>query len=103
MGANEFKSGLLKRPSYNEYLEQTDMSIDSDIQGVKSTGDVAEEKDDFREIPHMAGLTKRKTGITRSVDDKAKEVPMSMKRMRSRRSSSIRRQNITGILRTKVV
>jgi len=88
VGANEFRSGLLTRPIYREYVsrkQHEENAIDPEEEG--------EARDEIRETSlNNQGLTRRRRGTTISsyLDD---EVPASLRRIQSRkREAGIRRQ-----------
>ena len=112
VGANEFRSGLLTRPTYHDYAEK---SHDEDAE---DDGDeaIAEARDEFRETPvHTAGatsqrrgttltsvdlgagLTRRRRGTTPSSTGDGENVPASLRRIQSRkREAGLRRQRTNG-------
>ena len=95
VGANEFRSGLLTRPTYRDYAGKKDEII--------QTGDedeavvvVAESRDEVRDQVGLAGLTKRRsrkgTGVSRESEG-SDSVPASLRRIQSRKiEAGLRRQ-----------
>ena len=94
VGANEFRSGLLIRPTYRDYVGKKNEVI--------RTGDedeavvVAEARDEVRDAVGMAGLTKRRsrrgTGLSRESEG-SDSVPASLRRIQSRKiEAGVRRQ-----------
>ena len=94
VGANEFRSGLLTRPTYRDYAGNKDEII--------KTGDedeavvVAEARDEVKDPVGAAGLTKRRsrrgTGMSRESEG-SDSVQASLRRIQSRKiEAGIRRQ-----------
>ncbi|KAF6224387.1 hypothetical protein HO133_010964 [Letharia lupina] len=101
VGANEFRSGLLTRPTYHDYVQK------SQKQGAGDDGDevvAAEARDEFGETPldtagattrtrgttlasvdAGAGLTRRRQGTTLSSTSDGEDVPASLRRIQSRK------------------
>lgn len=108
VGAHEFRSGLLMRPTYHDYTEK------SQNQGAEDDGDeaIAEARDEFRETPldtagattrrrgttltsvdAGAGLTRRRRGTSLSSTGDGENVPASLRRIQSRKlEAGLRRQ-----------
>lgn len=108
VGANEFRSGLLTRPTYHDYAEK------SQKQDAEDDGDegIAEARDEFRETPFDtagatterrgttlstvdtgAGLTRRRRGTTITSTSDGENVPASLRRIQSRKlEAGFRRQ-----------
>lgn len=108
VGANEFRSGLLTRPTYRDYAEKPQM------QGAEDVGDdaLAEAKDGFRQtfvdaagaitqrrgttltsVEPASGLTRRQRGTTNSSRSDGEDVPASLRRIQSRKlEAGLRRQ-----------
>ena len=87
VGANEFKSGLLTRPTYRDYVENNVQNENEDFMKVDS-----EASDELKEIPSAIELSKSRSGaMDRS--NTTQEIPASMMRIQRRRTASIRQQN----------
>lgn len=88
VGANEFRSGLLTRPTYRDYAEKPERKDEEAEEDV-----AAEARDEFKDGPiDTAGLTRRRRGTTLSArsDDDA---PASLRRIQSRKlEAGLRRQ-----------
>ena len=88
VGANEFRSGLLIRPTYREYVSRKE----HEEKAIKPEEEI-EASDEIKETPlQKQGLTRRRRGtVTSSHHDD--EVPASLKRIQSRKTEAgIRRQ-----------
>ncbi|CZT43478.1 related to Lactobacillus putative histidine protein kinase SppK [Rhynchosporium secalis] len=113
VGANEFRSGMLTRPNYRDYVGRmhTDQFDGADgeelaVQGddVAGHGDEEEERDIMPEPVEEvgAGVTRRRTTFSRNAEDKRQtelkkvrseeELPMSLQRVRSRRIEELHLQ-----------
>lgn len=108
VGANEFRSGLLTRPSYHDYAEKPQKQAAE----YESDEAIAEARDEFGEIPldaaagaalrrgttltsveTGAGLNKRRRGTTDSLRSGGEDVPASLRRIQSRKlEAGMRRQ-----------
>ena len=89
VGANEFRSGLLTRPTYDDYVEK--------IGHDEKLGNPEEEsraRDEMKETSlNKERLTRRKRGTTSSSHGDHKELPASLRRIQSRKiEAGIRRQ-----------
>ena len=88
VGANEFRSGLLTRPTYHKHANKPERK------GEEADEDVAAEaKDEFSDRPiELAGLTRRRRGTT--ISSKGDEdLPASLLRIQSRKlEAGLRRQ-----------
>lgn len=78
VGANEFRSGMLTRPTYLEYVEK----IDKQDEGEKP---VEKAVDASTESNLMTGLTKRRSTIAKTKSIESEEVPNSLKRIQSKK------------------
>ncbi len=89
VGANEFRSGLLKRPTYRDYVD----GMENEESGTDAEEEF-EARDEFKEVPlNKQGLTRRRRGITMSNHDDGEEIPASLRRIQSRKiEAGIRRQ-----------
>ncbi|CAD6571428.1 MAG: hypothetical protein ASARMPRED_004506 [Alectoria sarmentosa] len=108
VGANEFRSGLLTRPTYHDYAEKSQKQDAEDDGGEL----IAEARDEFRETPldaagatirtrgttltsvdTGAGLTRRWRGTSLSSSSDGENVPASLRRIQSRKlEAGLRRQ-----------
>ena len=105
VGANEFRSGLLTRPTYHDYAEKTQKQD----AGFEDDEAMAEAMDEFRETPidaaelrrgttltpvHTgAGLSRRRRGTMNSSKSDGEDVPASLRRIQSRKlEAGMRRQ-----------
>ncbi len=100
VGANEFRSGLLTRPTYQDYAEMPQ------TQHAENEGDeaIAEARDEFRtsfvdttgattrrrgttltSVDTGAGLTRRRRGTTNSSRSDDEIIPASLRRIQSRK------------------
>lgn len=88
VGANEFRSGLLVRPTYLEYAK---MIFQENINGEKEPAVDAdgahESRDAFNEPPtQISGMTRRRRGTTlKSAGSEGNELPTSLRRIQSRK------------------
>ena len=95
VGNSEFRSGLLVRPTYRDYAGPASQGDDKDDDPHETGAEDAETLDELKDMPSVPGLTKRRTGTMKSTaHDGEGEVPVSLKRIQSRkRAESIRKQN----------
>ena len=87
VGANEFRSGLLTRPTYREYAEKVEKTNHEVrvLDGAEAGGNV-------EDTPKSFGLTRRRTTTMRRQEEK-NEIPASLQRIQSRNmEASMRRQ-----------
>lgn len=95
VGANEFRSGLLTRPTYHQYQEKPG---DGPVKPISTMDGEAmmeiEARDGFREMPSAAkGVTLRRRAATKASHHDGEEIPPSLKRIQSRKiEAGIRRQ-----------
>ena len=82
VGANEFRSGLLKKPNYREYADK--IGKGSEVDGDEIPG-VSDESSLSR-----LGLVRRRTRAStyRSSKEDEEKVPISLRRIQSRRSET---------------
>lgn len=79
VGANEFRSGLLTRPTYHDYADKRKKKAG------EAEGMAAEARDDFIDRPlDTEGLTRRRKGTTASIRSD-EDVPASLLRIQSRK------------------
>jgi len=95
VGANEFQSGLLTRPTYYQYSAIPEQKIPKLAVGDATTDDEA--RDVFIGVPSSSGgITRRRRATTRSSkasNEESDEVPASLRRIQSRKiEAGIRRQ-----------
>ncbi len=89
VGANEFRSGLLTRPTYRDYVD----NMESEENGINADEE-NQARDRIKEAPlNMQGLTRRRRGTTIDSHADCEEIPASLRRIQSRRiEAGIRRQ-----------
>jgi len=87
VGANEFRSGLLTRPTYQDYADKRKREGEGDEEVT------AEARDEFKDTPMAtAGLTRRRRGTTLSARSD-EDVPASLRRIQSRKiEAGLKRQ-----------
>ena len=95
VGASEFRSGLLTRPTYHEYVAK--------MEDEEKATDANEEPEVKNEVKVTAlnkqGLTRRRRGTTISSHDGSEEIPASLRRIQSRTiEAGIRRQRTNDSL-----
>lgn len=84
VGANEFHSGLLRQPTYRDYVEAVEFQEDPTPEGDFET------RDTIQDLPNTAVLTKRRTNSTVQSAD----IQLSLRRIQSRnRTASTERRN----------
>lgn len=92
VGNNEFRSGLLTRPTYRDYAGPVSPGVSKKDDPDKAGAGDTETLDELKEMPSVPGLTKRRTGTMKSTREDEDEVPMSLKRIQSRkRAESLRK------------
>lgn len=87
VGASEFRSGLLTRPSYGEYVKMTEKAVE-----VTMNTEAVEvlTKTSSKSEP---GFSRRRLDTSRSAEDTGEEVPASLRRIHSRKvEEGIQRQ-----------
>ena len=89
VGANEFRSGLLTRPTYHEYVDK----MGHERKSIEPEEE-SEVRDEVKETPlNKQGLTRRKRGTMTSSHGDDEEIPASLRRIQSRKiEEGIRRQ-----------
>lgn len=98
VGNNEFRSGLLIRPTYRDYAGPVSPARNKEDGPDKAGADAAETLDELEGMPGAPGLTKRRTGTMKSTHGAEREMPVSLKRIQSRkRAESIRKNGKTPI------
>lgn len=82
VGASEFRSGLLTRPSYEEYMKMTGKSS-AEVEVTMET----EAMDVLTKArsKSASGVPRRRLDTSRSVADVGEEVPASLRRIHSRK------------------
>lgn len=85
VGASEFRSGMLTRPSYVEYVKMTEKSSKK----VEVTMDT-EAIDVLEKAPSKSasGLPRRRRDTSRSIEDAGEEIPASLRRIHSRKAEA---------------
>ena len=84
VGANEFHSGLLKQPTYRDYVDAVEAQEDP------TAGRDPETRDTIQDLPNTAVLTRRRTNSTVQSAD----IQPSLRRIQSRnRTASTERRN----------
>lgn len=96
VGANEFRSGMLTRPTYSEYISKIQKQA-----GVEKSVDKA--IDAATEDHRMAGLTKRRSPMAKTKSAESEEVPNSLKRIQSRKKETRARRQLGGAGRLQIV
>lgn len=95
VGANEFRSGLLTRPTYHSYLEQPEHDVPKPINTMDGGAlEESEARDEFREMTSAReGPNLRRRTTTRRSHEDGEDIPPSLRRIQSRKiEASIRRQ-----------
>ncbi|KAL9041070.1 MAG: hypothetical protein Q9214_004240, partial [Letrouitia sp. 1 TL-2023] len=96
VGANEFRSGLLVRPTYLEYAEKIfQENTNEEIEPAIDTDGAHESGDAFNEPPtQISSMTRRRRGTTlKSAGSEGDELPTSLRRIQSRKvEAGIKRQ-----------
>ena len=80
VGANEFRSGMLTRPTYLEYVENIGKQ-----ERVEKPVEVEKAVDATTESNLMTGLTKRRSTMAKTRSAESEDLPNSLKRIQSRR------------------
>lgn len=94
VGANEFRSGLLTRPTYQQYAEKSAKKHEEDEPEV-----VEAARDEFKDAPKRdtAAVTRRRRGTTLSSRSDGEDVPASLRRIQSRKiEAGVRKQRTNG-------
>ena len=89
VGANEFRRGLLTRPTYHEYANKHE-TVEAGNEDEAAA--VVEARDEFRDAGDplssplgSAGLTRRRRGTIMSKESHGEDVPASLRRIQSRK------------------
>lgn len=92
VGANEFRSGLLTRPTYRQYLQK----IGHHEPALAKSPSLANEE--IEKEPHKIGLTRRRAAtIRRTESTEIDQLPYSLQRIQSKRQDAkIARQRTLG-------
>lgn len=94
VGNNEFRSGLLTRPTYRDYAGPARLGKSKEDGPSKAGAEDTETLDELKAMPSVPGLSKRRTGTMKSTREDEDEVPISLKRIQSRkRAESLRKMN----------
>ncbi|KAL8734317.1 MAG: hypothetical protein Q9166_001515 [cf. Caloplaca sp. 2 TL-2023] len=95
VGANEFRSGLLKRATYRDYVQGLEDGVTKKVESNEAVDTKSEDGDEFAEIPlQPVGIVRRRrlTSI-RSAASGEEKVPASLQRIQSRKlETGIKRQ-----------
>ena len=90
VGANEFRSGLLTRPTYREYVDRiSEKEVEAAPTGLHT-------KDSYAEKPRILGLTGRHRGTLSNDTDIQTDVPVSLRRIQSRKTDAGLRKRATN-------
>lgn len=90
VGASEFRSGLLTRPSYEEYVKMTEKSSKKVDVMMNTEAIEVLTKTPSKSEP---GFSRRRLDTSRSAEDAGEEVPASLRRIHSRKvEEGIQRQ-----------
>ena len=94
VGANEFRSGLLTRPTYHQYQVKPEPNESERIGTMDGEAPVnLEPRDDFRKTLSTTGLALRRRVTTRDSSEASEEIPPSLMRIQSRKiEAGLRRQ-----------
>ena len=95
VGANEFRSGLLTRPTYREYMQKIERQEAStaaaDTAAPATPAGVTVEK--VPTLPKQGGLRKRAATLRSSKSSEDAELPYALRRIQSKRQeANLRRQ-----------
>lgn len=93
VGANEFRSGLLTRPTYHDYTGRGEKIESGDEDEAAA---VAEARDEVREPFSRVGLTRRRRGTEMNRESGGEDVPASLRRIQSRKIEAGVRRMRTG-------
>jgi len=78
VGANEFRSGMLTRPTYRDYIEKIGKHEEAD-------GSAGKARNAAPEGLQKIGLTKRRVETAKQRENEEEELPNSLKRIQSRK------------------
>lgn len=94
VGANEFQSGLLTRPSFYQYEQRSKNDAAKPITTLDGEALDVEARDELGEIPPSGGASNlRRRAVTRVSPNDGEDIPPSLKRIQSRKiEAGIRRQ-----------
>ena len=94
VGANEFQSGLLTRPSFHQYEQLSKNEAARPITTLDGESLNVETRDELGEMPSSGGASNlRKRAVTRVSPHDSEDIPLSLKRIQSRKiEAGIRRQ-----------
>ena len=103
IGANEFRSGLLVRPTYHHYQQKPEIIVEKPIDTMDGLASLdVQTKDELREMPSATGLALRRRTTTRSSSGENDEIPPSLLRIQSRKlEAGIRRTRTNDGWNTK--
>lgn len=80
VGANEFRSGLLNRPTYREYVQQT--------RQMRSTGPSGAEEEDSRTVTTGTSLGRLTSRIMGAEETGVEDIPGPLQRIQSRKMAA---------------
>ena len=94
VGANEFQSGLLTRPSFHQYEQQSKNEAARPITTLDGEALNVKALDELGEMPSSGGASNlRRRAVTRVSPNDSEDIPLSLKRIQSRKiEAGIRRQ-----------
>ena len=94
VGANEFQSGLLTRPSFHQYEQRSTNEAAKPITTLDGEALDVEARDEFGEMPLSGGSSNlRRRAVTRVAPNDGEDIPPSLKRIQSRKiEAGIKRQ-----------
>ncbi|KAL8795626.1 MAG: hypothetical protein Q9195_001864 [Heterodermia aff. obscurata] len=94
VGANEFQSGLLTRPSFDQYEQRSKIDASKPITALDDEGLDGGAGGELGEIPSTGGTSNlRRRAVTKVSSSDGEDIPPSLKRIQSRKiEAGIRRQ-----------
>lgn len=84
VGANEFRSGLLTRPTYREYVQKIERDEAVALNSMSTDGAM----DELPSLPKPGGLRKRATTFGSSKGSDEAELPYALRRIQSKRQEA---------------
>ena len=84
VGANEFRSGLLTRPTYREYVQKIERDEAVALNSMSTDGAM----DELPSLPKPGGLRKRATTFGSSKGSDESELPYALRRIQSKRQEA---------------
>ena len=100
VGANEFQSGLLTRPSFPQYGQRSEIDAAKPIATLDGEAMDVDVRHDLRETPSASGASNlRRRAVTRVLSNEGEDIPPSLIRIQSRKiEAGIRRQKTNDSL-----